>query len=86
MVPAEPLKKKRLLHPANIVLALIVVAFVAWEIVAAFFDKGRLVVMVTLSEYVWYARNIPWLWWPMLALITGFCAWLWVHFVFQGPR
>ena len=82
----EDFSKRRLLHPANIALAVILVAFAAWEIVAAIFDRGKPSVMVTLSEYVWFVRSVPWLYWPLLAVVTGFCAWLWIHFTFQGPR
>lgn len=80
----EPRDRRRLLHPANIVLAVILVLFAAWEIVAAVFDRGKASVMVTLSEYVWAIRDIPWLYWPMLIIITAFCLWLWIHFTFQS--
>lgn len=78
----EPITRKRLLHPANIALAVVVLAFALWEIVAAVFDRGTLSVMVTLSEYVWWLRDtLPWLGYP---LILGFCGWLTFHFLFQG--
>lgn len=75
----EPLSKRRLLHPVNIILAAIAVAFTAWEIVAAVMDKGWFSFMVTLSEYVWWLRDaLPFVGYP---LIFGFCSWLLFHFV-----
>lgn len=81
---ASRMTRARLLHPANVALALVGLAFIAWEIVAALFDRGTLSVMVTLSEYVWWLRDTA----PVVGYpaIVGFCSWLLFHFLFGGGQ
>lgn len=65
-----------------VVLAAIGLAFVAYELIAAFVKRGSLAAWITLSEYVWRFEGHRL---SRRAVVLALMAWLTLHLVVGTP-